>query len=65
MSSGPISPAWFNGEADWYPSMNFIGSGVVFHVPGFFSELVDLEINSLSAVHDRILVSDMSMFSYT
>lgn len=38
--------------------MNFIGSGVVFHVPSFFSELVELEAKGLSAVHDRILVSD-------
>lgn len=38
--------------------MNFIGSGVVFHVPGFFSEVADLEANSLSAVHDHILVSN-------
>ncbi|KAH6968873.1 Adenylosuccinate synthetase [Fusarium avenaceum] len=37
--------------------MNFIGSGVVFHVPSFFSELKALEGN-LTAVHDRILVSD-------
>ncbi|KAK1254818.1 hypothetical protein MKX08_008813 [Trichoderma sp. CBMAI-0020] len=38
--------------------MNFIGSGVVFHVPSFFSELAELEAKGLSAVHDRILVSD-------
>ncbi|KAM0563826.1 hypothetical protein ACHAPJ_000032 [Fusarium lateritium] len=38
--------------------MNFIGSGVVFHVPSFFSELQELEENGLPAVHDRILVSD-------
>ncbi|KAF4961294.1 hypothetical protein FGADI_312 [Fusarium gaditjirri] len=44
-------------EADKYHSMNFIGSGVVFHVPSFFSELKELEKN-LTAVHDRILVSD-------
>jgi adenylosuccinate synthase len=37
--------------------MNFIGSGVVFHVPSFFSELEALGGN-LTAVHDRILVSD-------
>ncbi|KAF5566355.1 adenylosuccinate synthetase [Fusarium phyllophilum] len=42
---------------DKYHSMNFIGSGVVFHVPSFFSELKELEKN-LTAVHDRILVSD-------
>jgi adenylosuccinate synthase len=38
--------------------MNFIGSGVVFHVPTFFSELNELSEKGLSAVHDRILVSD-------
>ncbi|KAI1180237.1 Adenylosuccinate synthetase [Nemania sp. FL0916] len=38
--------------------MNFIGSGVVFHVPSFFSELKELEEKGLTAVHDRILVSD-------
>ncbi|KAM0439763.1 hypothetical protein ACHAPT_000858 [Fusarium lateritium] len=38
--------------------MNFIGSGVVFHVPSFFSELQELEEKGLTAVHDRILVSD-------
>ncbi|KAH7013269.1 Adenylosuccinate synthetase [Ilyonectria destructans] len=38
--------------------MNFIGSGVVFHVPSFFSELANLEEKGLIAVHDRILVSD-------
>ncbi|KAM0477842.1 hypothetical protein ACHAPX_005608 [Trichoderma viride] len=38
--------------------LNFIGSGVVFHVPSFFSELAELEAKGLSAVHDRILVSD-------
>ncbi|KAK9435823.1 Adenylosuccinate synthetase [Metarhizium brunneum] len=38
--------------------MNFIGSGVVFHVPSFFSELRELEEKGLTAVHDRILVSD-------
>ncbi|EFY88864.1 adenylosuccinate synthetase [Metarhizium acridum CQMa 102] len=47
-----------NGEADKYHSMNFIGSGVVFHVPSFFSELRELEEKGLTAVHDRILVSD-------
>ncbi|RFU79166.1 adenylosuccinate synthetase [Trichoderma arundinaceum] len=47
-----------NGEADKYHSMNFIGSGVVFHVPSFFSELQELEEKGLTAVHDRILVSD-------
>ncbi|KAH6866177.1 Adenylosuccinate synthetase [Thelonectria olida] len=38
--------------------MNFIGSGVVFHVPTFFSELQELADKGLEAVHDRILVSD-------
>ncbi|KAL2213922.1 adenylosuccinate synthetase [Sarocladium strictum] len=38
--------------------MNFIGSGVVFHVPTFFSELKQLEEKGLTAVHDRIYVSD-------
>ncbi|KAH7261526.1 Adenylosuccinate synthetase [Fusarium redolens] len=51
LPSGLINPKWF------YHSMNFIGSGVVFHVPSFFSELQALEEN-LTAVHDRILVSD-------
>jgi adenylosuccinate synthase len=46
------------GVADMHHSMNFIGSGVVFHVPSFFSELAELEAKGLSAVHDRILVSD-------
>ncbi|KAK8932684.1 Adenylosuccinate synthetase [Metarhizium anisopliae] len=76
-----------NGKADKYHSMNFIGSGVVFHLdyhigillmsrlacasrpimprrltlsssPSFFSELRELEEKGLTAVHDRILVSD-------
>ncbi|KAL2279992.1 hypothetical protein FJTKL_12966 [Diaporthe vaccinii] len=38
--------------------MNFIGAGVVFHIPTFFSELKELEEKGLTAVHDRILVSD-------
>jgi adenylosuccinate synthase len=38
--------------------MNFIGSGVVFHVPSFFRELQELEEKGLKNVHDRILVSD-------
>ncbi|KAH7313423.1 adenylosuccinate synthetase [Stachybotrys elegans] len=38
--------------------MNFIGSGVVFHIPTFFSELKELEEKGLTAVHDRIYVSD-------
>ena len=38
--------------------MNFIGSGVVLHIPTFFSELKELEEKGLAAVHDRILVSD-------
>ncbi|KAM0460086.1 hypothetical protein ACHAO4_002216 [Trichoderma viride] len=48
LPSGLINPA----------CLNFIGSGVVFHVPSFFSELAELEAKGLSAVHDRILVSD-------
>ncbi|EHK40224.1 hypothetical protein TRIATDRAFT_252575 [Trichoderma atroviride IMI 206040] len=52
LPSGLINPTWF------YHSLNFIGSGVVFHVPSFFSELAELEAKGLSAVHDRILVSD-------
>jgi len=38
--------------------MNFIGSGVVFHIPTFFSELKELEEKGLNAVHERIIVSD-------
>ncbi|KAK6222779.1 Adenylosuccinate synthase [Pestalotiopsis sp. IQ-011] len=38
--------------------MNFIGSGVVFHVPSFFKELQELEGKGLPRVHERILVSD-------
>ncbi|KAI1326599.1 Adenylosuccinate synthetase [Xylariaceae sp. FL0255] len=38
--------------------INFIGSGVVFHVPSFFQELENLEKKGLPNVHDRILVSD-------
>ncbi|QUC19208.1 uncharacterized protein UV8b_03449 [Ustilaginoidea virens] len=38
--------------------INFIGSGVVFHVPSFFKELQELEEKGLPSVHDRILVSD-------
>lgn len=38
--------------------VNLIGSGVVFHVPTFFSELAVLEKKGLKNVHDRILVSD-------
>ncbi|KAI4593570.1 hypothetical protein KJ359_009256 [Pestalotiopsis sp. 9143b] len=38
--------------------MNFIGSGVVFHVPSFFKELQELEDKGLPRVHERILVSD-------
>ncbi|KAJ6782980.1 hypothetical protein PWT90_08359 [Aphanocladium album] len=37
---------------------NFIGSGVVFHVPSFFKELEELETKGLTTVHDRIFVSD-------
>ncbi|KAF7545852.1 hypothetical protein G7Z17_g8868 [Cylindrodendrum hubeiense] len=47
-----------NGEANKYHSMNFIGSGVVFHVPTFFAELQELKEKGLDGVHDRILVSD-------
>ncbi|KAK7423866.1 Adenylosuccinate synthase [Neonectria punicea] len=47
-----------SGEVNKYHSMNFIGSGVVFHVPSFFSELQELQEKGLTAVHDRILVSD-------
>ncbi|KAH8714250.1 Adenylosuccinate synthetase [Ilyonectria robusta] len=38
--------------------MNFIGSGVVFHVPSFFKELKELDELGLPGVYDRILVSD-------
>ncbi|KAI1129016.1 Adenylosuccinate synthetase, partial [Nemania abortiva] len=38
--------------------INLIGSGVVFHVPTFFSELAMLEKKGLKNVHDRIFVSD-------
>lgn len=38
--------------------LNLIGSGVVFHVPTFFSELKELDEKGLSRVYDRILVSD-------
>ncbi|KAH6999894.1 P-loop containing nucleoside triphosphate hydrolase protein [Ilyonectria destructans] len=38
--------------------MNFIGSGVVFHVPSFFKELKELDEKGLPGVYDRILVSD-------
>ncbi|KAI5919038.1 Adenylosuccinate synthetase [Camillea tinctor] len=37
---------------------NLIGSGVVFHVPSFFSELAELSAKGLTGVNDRILVSD-------
>ncbi|KAH6889313.1 Adenylosuccinate synthetase [Thelonectria olida] len=37
---------------------NLIGSGVVFHVPSFFSELKELDEKGLPQVYDRILVSD-------
>ncbi|CAG9971827.1 unnamed protein product [Clonostachys byssicola] len=37
---------------------NFIGSGVVCHIPTFFSELRELEEKGLTTVHDRIFVSD-------
>ncbi|KAI0010241.1 Adenylosuccinate synthetase, partial [Xylariaceae sp. FL0662B] len=38
--------------------LNLIGSGVVFHVPTFFSELAQLEEKGLQNVHDRVFVSD-------
>ncbi|KAH7133748.1 Adenylosuccinate synthetase [Dactylonectria macrodidyma] len=38
--------------------MNYIGSGVVFHVPSFFKELKELDDKGLPNVYDRILVSD-------
>ncbi|KAH7137386.1 Adenylosuccinate synthetase [Dactylonectria estremocensis] len=38
--------------------MNYIGSGVVFHVPSFFKELKELDDKGLPTVYDRILVSD-------
>ncbi|KAI1056911.1 hypothetical protein LB507_001918 [Fusarium sp. FIESC RH6] len=39
-------------------SLNFIGSGVVFHVPSFFSEMAALVEKGLPSVEDRLLVSD-------
>ncbi|KAF4987350.1 hypothetical protein FGRMN_10411 [Fusarium graminum] len=38
--------------------INFIGSGVVFHVPSFFKELDELKAKGLPSVHERIYVSD-------
>ncbi|KAJ4136079.1 Adenylosuccinate synthase [Fusarium equiseti] len=38
--------------------LNFIGSGVVFHVPSFFSEMAALVEKGLPSVEDRLLVSD-------
>ncbi|KAK3191271.1 Adenylosuccinate synthase [Lecanicillium sp. MT-2017a] len=38
--------------------INFIGSGVVFHVPSFFKELKELDEKGLPSVYDRIFVSD-------
>lgn len=38
--------------------LNFIGSGVVFHVPSFFSEMAALIEKGLPSVEDRLLVSD-------
>ncbi|QPH11572.1 hypothetical protein C2857_003374 [Epichloe festucae Fl1] len=66
LPSGLINPKWYffnplssdNIETDISRSMNFIGSGVVFHVPSFFKELQELEEKGLPSVHDRILVSD-------
>ncbi|KAH7375038.1 Adenylosuccinate synthetase [Plectosphaerella cucumerina] len=37
---------------------NLIGSGVVVHVPTFFSELETIEKKGLENVHNRILISD-------
>lgn len=38
--------------------MNFIGSGVVFHIPTFFSELKELEEQGLTWARDKVRVSD-------
>ncbi|SPO05846.1 probable Adenylosuccinate synthetase [Cephalotrichum gorgonifer] len=38
--------------------LNLIGSGVVVHVPTFFSELETVEKKGLEKVHDRIFISD-------
>ncbi|KAK1772205.1 adenylosuccinate synthetase [Phialemonium atrogriseum] len=44
--------------------MNLIGSGVVFHVPSFFSELGQLEEKGLTGVRGRILVSDRCQVNF-
>ncbi|KAI6354156.1 hypothetical protein MCOR25_008734 [Pyricularia grisea] len=44
--------------------MNLIGSGVVFHVPSFFSELEKLEAKGLTGVRDRIFVSDRCQVNF-
>ncbi|KAI6586921.1 hypothetical protein MCOR04_004405 [Pyricularia oryzae] len=44
--------------------MNLIGSGVVFHVPSFFSELEKLEAKGLAGVRDRIFVSDRCQVNF-
>ena len=38
--------------------LNLIGSGVVVHVPTFFSELETIEKKGLKNVHNRIFISD-------
>lgn len=66
LPSGLMNPKWYylnplrpdNSETDISRSINFIGSGVVFHVPSFFKELEELKEKGLPSVHDRILVSD-------
>lgn len=44
--------------------INLIGSGVVVHVPTFFSELTTLENKGLQNVHDRILISDRCQIDF-
>lgn len=44
--------------------INLIGSGVVVHVPTFFSELAVLEKKGLENVHDRILISDRCQIDF-
>ncbi|KAK2591072.1 Adenylosuccinate synthase [Conoideocrella luteorostrata] len=64
LPSGLVNPKWYSfnpprqydSETDISRSINFIGSGVAFHVPSFFKELEELK--GLPSVHDRILVSD-------
>ncbi|KAJ4406628.1 Adenylosuccinate synthase [Gnomoniopsis sp. IMI 355080] len=38
--------------------INLIGSGVVFHVPSFFKELLDVEKKGIADARERIFVSD-------